>query len=126
MTLASSNYISIPGLTAGADLSAKQYYVVKLASTAKQVIVGAAATDAVIGVVQNDPGSGEEALVAALGVVQVATEASVTMGDWLAASTTGRAKTTTSANDDVIGRALETNSAAGDIIGALIGGGFNF
>ena len=126
MTLASSNFIAIPGLTAGADLSAKQYYVVKLASTAKQVIVGAAATDGVIGVVQNDPASGEEALVAALGVVKVATEASVTAGDWLAASTTGRAKTTTSANDDVIGRALETNSAAGDIIGVLIGGGFNF
>ena len=126
MTISSGQYLTIPGLTAGATLAAKQYYVVKLASTAKQVIAAAAATDGAIGIVQNDPASGEEALVACLGAVKAAAETSVSAGDWVASSTTGRVKTTTNANDDVIGRALEASSAAGDIITVLLGTGFNY
>jgi hypothetical protein len=120
MSLSSSNYITLPGLTASATLAAKQYYVVKMASTAKQVIVGAAATDAVIGVVQNDPAAGEEALVAIAGACKAAAEASVSAGDFVASSTTGRVKTTTTGNDDYVGKAIEASSAAGDIITIIL------
>lgn len=121
------NYMTIPGLDAGADLSSNQYYIVKLASTARQVIVGAAATDGVIGVLMNDPSAqGQPAEVACIGVVKVAAEASVSAGAWLASSTTGRAKTSTTGNDDIIGRAITASTSAGDLITAVIGGGFNY
>lgn len=124
-TISSANYITLPGLTASATLAAKQYYCVKMASTAKQVIVGAAATDRVIGIVQNDPAAGEEALVAIAGACKAAAETSVSVGDYVASSSTGRVKTTTTGNDDVIGLALEASSAAGDII-TIVLRGFNY
>jgi len=120
MAHSSSEYLTVPGLLASATLAAKQYYCVKLASTAGEVIVGAAATDVCFGIVQNDPGAAEEALIAIHGAVKASAEASVSYGDELACSTTGRVKTTTTENDDVIGIALEASSAAGDIIGILL------
>lgn len=104
------------GLLAGADLSSKQYYLVKLASTAGEVVAAGAGTDAIIGVIYNDPADGEAALIADGGVLKVAGEASVSVGDWVTASSTGRAKTTTTDGDVAIGMAIDATSAAGDII----------
>lgn len=113
-----SGYNTIPGLVATGDLSSSQYKVVKLASTAGAVKVAAAATDAAVGILYNEPASGEPALVAYGGVVKVLSEASVTAGSYVAPSTTGRAKITTTGNDDVFGQAL-TAGDAGDIISVL-------
>lgn len=104
------------GFKASATLAAKQYYIVKAASTAGEVIVGAAGTDALMGVVYNDPAAGEAADIAVGGVVKVAGEASVSVGDWVTSSSTGRAKTTTTDGNVVIGHALDATSNAGDII----------
>ena len=109
-------YISLPGLTASATLAAHQYKIVKLASTAGQVIVAAANTDKIIGAVQNDPAAGEPADICAIGVGKVQAQANVAFGDWLTSDTTGRAKATTSASDIILGQALEAASAAGDIV----------
>ena len=54
--------IDIGTFTAAADLSAKQFYFVKLAS-ATTVNVCTAITDLPIGILQNDPASGEQAVV---------------------------------------------------------------
>ena len=56
--------IKLPGLTANADLSAKQYYYVKLVG-AGLVDVCSAVTDIPIGVLQNNPVSGMPAEVRA-------------------------------------------------------------
>jgi hypothetical protein len=109
------------GLVASASLAAKQYHLVKMASTAGQVIVAAAGTDAIIGVVQNDPAAGEAASIAVGGVLKVAGEASVSVGDWVTSSTTGRAKTTTTDGNIVLGTAIDATSAAGDIIRVATG-----
>jgi hypothetical protein len=121
MAISTTQSMKLPGVTAGADLSAKQYYCVKMASTAKEVVVSSAATDASIGLIQNDPVDGQEALVVVSGPARAAAETSVSAGDWVASSTTGRVKTTTTANDDVVGRAVEASSAAGDIITVIVG-----
>lgn len=126
MAAAAWEGIYLTGVVAGADLSAAQYYVVKLGSTANSVIKAAAATDSVVGILQNDPASGEEAVVGVIGVFKAAGEASITKGDWVAASTTGRVKTTSTGNDDVVGKALEATTTAGDIIPVLVGGPSNF
>ena len=104
------------GLTASATLAAKQYYLVKMASTAGEVIVAAANTDDILGVLQNDAAADEPVAIGIGGVLKVSAEASVSVGDWVTSSTTGRAKTTTTDGDVVIGHAIDASSAAGDII----------
>lgn len=116
----SSAHMTIPGLVAGADLSSSQYKAVKLASTAGEVILAVLPADKAIGILLNDPADGEEALVVYSGVAKALSEASVTAGALVAASTTSRVKITTTADDGVIGRALEASSAAGDIISVMV------
>lgn len=88
-----ANLITLPGLVAGADLSAAQYLFVKFASTAAQVKPVAASTDAAFGVLQNDPKSGEEAEVAIGGLAKVVAGTSVgwTAGGAVGWNTTGQA-----------------------------------
>ena len=114
-------YWTIPGLTAQSSLASAQYYVVQLASTAGKVKLATSATSKIIGVVMNDPGAGEAAEVAFVGVVKVAAEASVSIGDWVTSSSTGRAKTS-SGEDRVLGVALEASSTAGNYIRVAVGG----
>lgn len=109
-------YWTIPDKLAGANLASSQYKIVKAASTAGEVIVAAAGSDKILGVLMNDPADGEVAEVAVLGIVKCLAEASVAAGDHVAASTTARAKATTSANDHVLGIALDASGAAGDLI----------
>lgn len=114
-------YTTLPGFVAAASMAAQQYYVVRLASTAGQVAVGAtAATDPLIGIVQNDPAAGEPAEVAVAGVCRAAAEASVGIGAKLTVSSTGRVLATTTDKDEIIGIACQASGAAGDIITVLL------
>lgn len=114
-----TEFISIPGLTATASLASAQYYVVQASSTAGQCKLGTSATSKIIGIVQNDPGAGEAALVAAVGICKAACEATTTYGSFLTCSSTGRVKTTSSAGNFVIGLALAAGGA-GEIIPVLL------
>lgn len=112
----------IPGLVAAADLSSKQYHVMAFASTAGQVKT-ATAGDTFIGVLQNDPASGEAAHVKAIGVsLVVAGTGAITAGAALLANSTGQVANTTTDNADIIGTALEASGASGDQILALLTG----
>lgn len=65
------NYI--PGLSAGSDLSAKQYHAVQLDEDFRvDAITNANAPQIPVGILQNDPVSGEAAEVAGPGSVAVA------------------------------------------------------
>jgi hypothetical protein len=110
----------IPGFVATGDLSSSQYKLVKISSTAGAVKVGAAATNDCIGVLYNDPASGEAAEIAVGPVVAVLAEASVSAGTAVVCSTTGRVKGgAKSANNTVVGYALEASSSAGDLISII-------
>lgn len=61
--MAVQNRSELRSFKAGADLSAKQFYLVKMGSTAGEVVLAAAATDEVIGILQNAPVAGDTALV---------------------------------------------------------------
>jgi hypothetical protein len=119
-------HTSLAGLTAAGTLATSQYKIVKFASTAGQVIVGALATDNLIGVLMNDPADGEAADIAVLGIAKVQAEASQSAGAWVTSSTTGRAKVTSTGNDDVVGKLLEASTDAGDIVAILLTGPSNF
>lgn len=117
-----SNYSTIPGLLAGANLSSSQYKVVKLASTAGEVVLaGTSVLTTAAGVLMNDPADGEAALVAYAGVAKViAGTSAITAGAPLGVNTTSQVVNTTTDNASIIGRALTAASASGDYIEVLL------
>ena len=117
-------YVSIPGLVATSTFAAKQYYLAKVSSTAGAVKPASSATSVIVGVVQNDAAANEVVDVACNGLAKAAAETSVSYGDALTASTTGRVKTTTTNGHAIVGFALEASSSAGDIIRVLVSRGF--
>lgn len=107
---------------AGADLSAKQYHFVKLDGNGLAVAC-AAVTDEPVGVLQNDPGLGEEAEIMASGISKLSADSAISIGDELGTSADGQADTIASGTETTVfkvGKALEAASAAAELIAALI------
>jgi len=114
--------LTLQGLTASADLSAKQFYFVKMSGD-KTVTVCAGATDKPIGVLQNNPVSGAEALVCCVGVTKVSGDADLDYGMLIGTSGDGQADAKTPGTDTteyVVGSVLVGNSAAGGLITAVV------
>lgn len=122
-------YTSIPGLTAGADLSSSQFLVGKLSSTAGQVIIAGTLNSttnpgAFVGVIMNKPASGEEIEFAVDGVVKaIAGTSTIAVGDRVWANSTGKLiDAGTTDNGFFLGRALEAAGAVSDIITVKLAG----
>lgn len=90
--MATENQMGLSDLSfeAGADLSAKQFFFVKMSANNK-VILCAAATDKPIGVLQNKPTSGQTAKVRSLGVSKVSADGTLAAGDLIGTSADGQA-----------------------------------
>lgn len=100
-------------LVAGADLSAKQFYVVKPNSSG--LAVAANATDLnQIGVLQNNPANGQAATVRVEGVTKAKAGGNVTAGDRVTSDANGAIVAATTGKQ-VIGLAL-TGGVANDVI----------
>lgn len=111
MATPGGQYITLAGLTAAADLSAAQYKAVKL-NTTGQVALVAAATDAGIGVLLNDPAAaGDPALVAVLGEAKGLAGGNINEGASLGFNTTGQFVATTTDNARTCGYAIQAASA---------------
>lgn len=117
-----TEYDTIPGLVAGADLSAaaNQFKVVKLATTAGQVVLAASSVLTQAFVLMNTPALGEAAEVACGDIVKVQAGTAVSIGAQLGVNTTSRVVGHTTDNRFTIGKALEAATANGDIIAALL------
>lgn len=117
-------YRTLAGFTAGADLSAKQFHIVKVASTAGQVVLNGTSTFAgnLVGVLMNAPASGEEAEVAYDGVVKLVVATSTLVpGDVIGCNTTSKGTDgSTTDNGSRIGKAITASAAANDIITVLL------
>jgi len=123
-----TNYDTIPGLVAGADLSAAQFKVVKLASTAGKVVLAASSVLTQAFVLQNNPEEGEAAEVAYQGIVKVmAGTSNLAIGEIVGVTSTSTVIDTATDNRLVIGKALEASTAVGDIVSVvLIPGGARY
>jgi hypothetical protein len=113
MSAYESPQICFGTLTAAADLSSKQYHFVKLAS-ATTVNVCSAITDVPIGVLQNDPESGEAAVIAIFGISKVVADGTITAARWLGTSADSQAAGITPGSDTtvyVMGQAIQAASA---------------
>jgi len=100
-------------LTAAADLSSKQYHFVKLAS-ATTVNVCSAITDLPIGILQNDPESGEVAEIAIFGISKAVADGTIAAARWIGTSADSQAAGITPGSDTtvyVMGQAIGAASA---------------
>lgn len=97
-------------------LTTKQYYIVQLDATGG-IEVGEGATDLLVGVLQNNPASGEMATYRFGGTTKVVAGGVVAPGAWVTSDANGKAVATTTDGDIVIGRFIgKANAADGDII----------
>lgn len=108
---------------AGADLSAKQFYAVKLDSTEGQVVACAGTTDKPIGILQNAPTSGAEAVVAISGVSKVNSDAALALGDTIGTAADGQLATYVNGTDTtkyIVGIVIAASANAGEYATAVI------
>ena len=116
--------VKIPGLTAGADLSAaaNQYLFVKY-SALKTVVACAGTTDRPCGVLQNTPASGDRAEVVCFGIVKVQGDADLGYGDLIGTSADGQAAAYVPGTDTtkyIVGHVVQDNAAAAGLATAII------
>lgn len=111
-------YTGVAGLPGSpANNSGLQYRFVKVTGE-HQCGLATAATDTVVGVLQNKPqGLGHAATVALSGVTHVEAAGAVAAGDQVTADTVGRAVTSTT---NVKGIAIHSATAAGQLIPVLL------
>lgn len=109
-------------LVAGEDLSAKQFYFVKINSSG-QAVACSGATDKPIGVLQNDPTSGKEAIVTVVGGTKVVAGASIDEGVLIGTASTGKADAKVPGTDTteyVVGQVILAAGADGEILTAVV------
>lgn len=117
MTQSNNNHLL--SFLAGADLSAKQYFIVKNDTGSNEVVLAAAAADSIVGVLQNAPVENQEALVAVGGTCKVIAAGDISKGAWVTSDGNGEAVATTTAGNLVIGQALQS-AVDGDIFEILL------
>jgi hypothetical protein len=114
-------------MKAGADLSAKQYYVVEQTG-ADTVNVCNAATDIPWGILQNKPVANAGANVRMLGISMAVSDGSgtaIAVNDWVGPNSSGVIVKKATADYSTIGIAMDASSASGTVIRVrLIGPGF--
>lgn len=105
--------IKLGQLTASADLSAKQFHFVKLAS-ATTVDVCSGVTDKPIGILQNTPTSGQAAEICIFGITKVVSDGTTAAGNLIGTSADGQAAVYTSSDTTkfICGQAIEAGAAS--------------
>ena len=117
----SNNSLKIT-LPAGADLSTKQYYFVKVNSSGNAVLC-AAATDAPIGVLQNSPISGAEASIVVVGGTKLVAGAAIAAGIKIGTDSAGKADAKVAGTDTTeytVGQVLLASGADAEVLTAVI------
>ena len=110
--------VLVVAFEAAADLSAKQFRVMKMATGGK-VDVFSGATDVPVGILQNKPTAGQTAEVMVYGVSKVDSDAALAVGDILAGQTDGQAEVADS-GDFPIGVCVLASGAAGELASVLL------
>jgi hypothetical protein len=102
------------------DEANQQYHFLELNSNG-EVVRANAATDVLIGVLQNKPRSGASATVGVEGISKVKLGGTVAIGDAITSDSAGKGIATTTSGNTVAGRALAAG-VSGDIIPVLLSG----
>lgn len=99
---------------AGADLTSKEHFAVKFDANG-DVILAAAATDKILGVLTREVGASAEPVgIAVEGLLKGVAGGTIAAGDFLTSDANGKLVATTTAGDIVIGQATES-AVANDV-----------
>lgn len=125
--MATEQKVTCINMKAAADLSAKQFYLVKV-DTSGNAALCTAVTDIPVGILQNTPGSLGAASVAIAGVSKCFMGSARSIGDEIASDSAGKGTVITPAAGGTtynyaVGRCLVATAAAGGIGEVLIYGG---
>jgi hypothetical protein len=105
---------SLPGVAASADLQTKQFFFVKVDGSKTVGLAGDG--EAVAGVLQNKPDTGQAATVWGPGAVtKVVAGAAIAAGANVSSDAAGKGKTSTS-GDYIVGHAVDAVSADGEVV----------
>jgi Uncharacterized conserved protein (DUF2190) len=110
---------------ASADLSTHQYKLVKLTTTGVDLCGAQSATEVPIGILQNDPETGEAATVMHEGLSSLKVNAAsptIAAGDMITSGALGFGVKATSDKAQTVGRAIDAATADGVIISVLLFG----
>jgi len=116
-----ANYAVRITLEAGEDLSTKQYRFVKI--SAGKAVACDNATDAPIGVLQNDPASGEEASIVVVGGTKIVSSASIAAGIKIGTNNAGKADAKVAGTDTTeytVGVCILAAGADNEILTAVV------
>src|SRR5262245_53725531 len=111
--------LRIPGLRAGADLSAQQYRFVKPGAAEGEVIAVTASGERAIGVLLDNPKLGNVAEVASFEITEITAGAAIPYGADVQTDAQGRAIPAV-AGGAVLARALQPATASGDRISIAV------
>lgn len=115
--MSSENNLCAVTLPAAADLSAQQYRCVTVNASGQAAVANA--TSLVVGILQNNPPSGQAATVAYSGVSKARAGGVIAAGARVTSDASGNVIAAATAGDAVIGVALE-GAASGDYIKVLL------
>lgn len=122
-----NNIFTVPGMMADADLSAKQFFCVKMSTTDNKVSLCTTQGETIFGVLQNKPNAdGVAAEVMSLGITKVEAGETLTAGDLWGTDANGKAAkiegTNTGADlaDYAAGIVIE-GAASGELASVTIG-----
>lgn len=101
---------------AGEDMDEEQYYLVKLSAADTVSLCGG--NEKAIGVLQNAPEDGEEAVVAITGISKFVGAEGIAVGKAVTSTTAGKGEVADSAGEWCVGVCTEATSNDGDV-GAL-------
>ena len=113
----------VKSMLAGVSFASKQYFAVMMHTVANTVVVatgGAAEGTHVIGVIQNEPASGEAASVAIGGTSKLSMAAACDEGEKIMSDGNGEGTPVNGDQKSVIGIALEASDGDGSIIEVLL------
>ena len=109
-------------LVAGADLSTHQYKFVKMNGSG-QAVLCTAVTDVPIGVLQNDPKSGQEAEVVVIGGTKIKGGEALAIGSAIGTDANSTAQVVVVGTETTVygvGRVLTATTASGGIASAIV------
>ena len=119
--------LNIPGQTADADFSAKQWYCAKFSTTDPQISVCDAAGEYVDGIIQNDPtASGDGVTLMIAGISKAEAGGTVARGDFWGTNASGKVVKVESTNTGAdigewaMGRVV-SGGASGEVVTVTIG-----
>lgn len=121
-------YVWRETLSTVTDLSAKQFFIVKLdTGNAEGIALCSATTDRCLGVLQNKPKGATGVPLAAevllLGISKMIVDggaSAISIGSYIGTDSSGRGVVKTTPDETIIGIALEASTVTGDIIRVLV------